>query len=115
MSANMKNDEGQDLKMLESVLKGVNSPRPNSSKSKKPAYQAGVAGGFDVKIVYGDVEGYHLSKTLRDCHITGESQTISGSATGGGDMSSSGSPIFEVYSFFCKSVEESFSNPSAED
>jgi len=115
MAANSKDDNGQDLNMLESALKSVNSPNLGStSKNKKPAYQAGAQIPFDIKIIYGDVEGYHLSKTLKDCHITGESQTISGAATGGGDMSSSGSPIYEVYSFFCRSVDESFSNPAGD-
>lgn len=116
MSAHTKNDDGQDLDILQAALKSINSPNlSTASKNKKTAYQAGAQIPFDIKIIYGDVEGYHLSKTLRDCHITGESQTISGAATGGGDMSSSGSPIYEVYSFFCRSVDESFSNPSAEE
>lgn len=111
MDAQDKTD-GYDLNALKEVLTSINSPRPDAltGKSKKSLYQAGQQAPFDIKIIYGDVEGYHLSKTLRDCHITGESQTISGAATGGGDMSSSGSPIYEVYSFFCRSVDEGFSN-----
>ena len=102
-----------DIGTMKAALEAINSPRPRpSNKMEKGIYQAGQQAPFDIKIIYGDVEGYHLSKTLRDCHITGESQTISGAATGGGDMSSSGSPIYEVYSFFCRSVDEGFSNPS---
>lgn len=115
MAANAKDDNGYTLSMLESALKSIDSPNIKSSRfSNNSAYRAGATKPFNIKIIYGDSEGFHLSKTLTDCHITGESQTISGAATGGGDMSSSGSPIYEVYSFFCREVEESFSNPNPE-
>lgn len=116
MSANTKNDDGQDLEMLQAALKSINSPNLSTSTlNKKPAYQAGAGNPFHIRISYGDPNGFNIVKILEDCHITGESQTISGAATGGGDMSSSGSPIFEVYSFFCRKVSESFNNPRVEE
>lgn len=95
---------GKDLRYYEAALKAINTPMHRDHK--KTSYQAGAQPPFDIKITYGDVEKTHTSKTLVDCHITGEAQVISGSATGGGDMSSSGSPIYETYSFFCRSIEE---------
>lgn len=115
MDANSKDDNGLDLGMIQAALKSINTPTVlNPGKHKKAPYRAGAVTPFDIKIIYGDAEGYHLTKMLQDCHITGESQTISGAATGGGDMSSSGSPIYEVYSFFCRNVEESFNNPTVD-
>jgi len=54
--------------------------------------------GFDIEIAYGG-EAAKNYRIIADCHITGESQVISASAVAGGDLSSSGMPIFETYSF----------------
>jgi len=62
---------------------------------------------FDILVTYGDVEKEnHIETLLKDAYIVGQSQTISASATGGGDVSSSGSPIYEIYSFFAKEIVE---------
>jgi len=62
---------------------------------------------FDILVVYGDIlKEEHIEVTLKDVYIVGQSQTISASATGGGDVSSSGSPIYEIYSFFAKKIVE---------
>ena len=62
---------------------------------------------FDILVTYGDIlKEQHIEVTLKDAYIVGQSQTISASATGGGDVSSSGSPIYEIYSFFAKEIVE---------
>ena len=62
---------------------------------------------FDILVTYGDIlKEEHIEVTLKDAYIVGQSQTISASATGGGDVSSSGSPIYEIYSFFAKEIVE---------
>lgn len=60
---------------------------------------------FDIKISYGGTEALH-SKTIEKCYIIGESQVISAAAIAGGDMSSSGMPIYEVYSFFGQRITD---------
>jgi len=62
---------------------------------------------FDILVAYGDIMmEEHIETTIKDAYIVGQSQVISASATGGGDVSSSGSPIYEIYSFFAKEVLE---------
>ncbi len=62
---------------------------------------------FDILVTYGDIlSDLHIETTIKDAYIVGQSQTISASATGGGDVSSSGSPIYEIYSFFAKEIVE---------
>lgn len=58
---------------------------------------------FNIKITYGGTEALH-SKTIENCYIIGESQVISASAVANGDTSSSGMPIYEIYSFFGKRI-----------
>jgi len=58
----------------------------------KEAYKQKKA--FDILIAYGDIqEEDHIEVVIKDAYIVGQSQVISASATGGGDVSSSGSPI----------------------
>lgn len=53
---------------------------------------------FNIVIKYGGEEAlYH--KRIEHCVILGEGQVISASALAGGDLSASGMPIYEVYSF----------------
>ena len=60
---------------------------------------------FDILVSYGDImKENHIETIIKDAYIVGQSQTISASATGGGDVSSSGSPIYEIYSFFAKEI-----------
>lgn len=62
---------------------------------------------FDILVAYGDIMSeQHIETTIKDAYIVGQSQVISASATGGGDVSSSGSPIYEIYSFFAKEILE---------
>lgn len=62
---------------------------------------------FDILVAYGDIAmEEHIETTIKDAYIVGQSQVISASATGGGDVSSSGSPIYEIYSFFAKEILE---------
>lgn len=62
---------------------------------------------FDILVTYGDIlKEEHIEVTLKDAYMVGQSQVISASATGGGDVSSSGSPIYEIYSFFAKEILE---------
>ena len=76
----------------------VNSSRIEAYKQKNT---------FDILVTYGDIlKEQHIEVTLKDAYIVGQSQTISASATGGGDVSSSGSPIYEIYSFFAKEIVE---------
>jgi len=60
---------------------------------------------FKILIKYGGDEALY-TKMIKGCYIIGEGQVISASATAGGDMSSSGMPILEVYSFFGRTVED---------
>lgn len=60
---------------------------------------------FDILVTYGDsMTEDHIETIIKDAYIVGQSQAISASATGGGDVSSSGSPIYEIYSFFAKEI-----------
>ena len=62
---------------------------------------------FDILVAYGNITSEdHIETTIKDAYIVGQSQVISASATGGGDVSSSGSPIYEIYSFFAKEIVE---------
>jgi hypothetical protein len=62
---------------------------------------------FDILVAYGDIMSEdHIELLIKDAYIVGQSQVISASATGGGDVSSSGSPIYEIYSFFAKEILE---------
>jgi len=62
---------------------------------------------FDILVAYGSITSEdHIETTIKDAYIVGQSQVISASATGGGDVSSSGSPIYEIYSFFAKEIVE---------
>lgn len=65
-------------------------------------------GPFAINIVYGnpDSNSFYVEKIIQGVHFLGETQVISASAAGGGDMSSSGSPIFEVYTFLARRVDE---------
>ena len=67
----------------------------------------------NMRIVYKKptLQGYYFEKILSGVQFVGESQTVSASASGGGDISSSGSPIYEVYSFLAKSVHEKTHEP----
>lgn len=56
---------------------------------------------FNIRISYGGEEALY-SKVIDSCYLVGESQVISASAIAGGDLSASGMPILEVYSFFGK-------------
>lgn len=58
---------------------------------------------FNIQIKYGGEEALHV-KILKDCYIIGEAQVISASSIAGGDLSASGMPIYEQYSFFAKEV-----------
>jgi hypothetical protein len=59
--------------------------------------------GFNILIKYGGEEALY-TKIIRNCHLVGEGQVISAAAIAGGDMSSSGMPILEIYSFFAKDI-----------
>jgi len=61
---------------------------------------------FDLKMRYGFQErdgGY--TRTIKDCVIFGEAETVSASAGISDDMSSSAQPILEIYSFFARDIE----------
>lgn len=78
---------------------------PLGSQTKKTVIsQRGIL-PFDIEIWYGN-ENSNYVRVLRDCVLIGEGQVISAAAMAGGDLSSSSMPIFEVYSFFAKSVDE---------
>jgi hypothetical protein len=53
---------------------------------------------FSIVIKYGGEESLY-QKRIEHCVLLGESQVISASALAGGDLSASGMPIYEVYSF----------------
>ena len=80
-------------------------PFSNLSSSGIEAYKQKRT--FDILVAYGDIATEeHIETTIKDAYIVGQSQVISASATGGGDVSSSGSPIYEIYSFFAKEILE---------
>ena len=71
---------------------------------------------FDILISYGDITmDSHIETIIKNAYIVGQSQVISASATGGGDVSSSGSPIYEIYSFFAKEILENGVGPRRMD
>ena len=53
---------------------------------------------FSIVIKYGGEESLY-QKRIEHCILLGESQVVSASALAGGDLSASGMPIYEVYSF----------------
>lgn len=67
---------------------------------------------FDIVIKYGGMESLY-DKIITDCFLVGESQVISAAAVAGGDMSSSGMPIYEVYNFFGKAVKDVINQKAA--
>jgi hypothetical protein len=71
---------------------------------------------FDILVSYGDIAmESHIETIIKNAYIVGQSQVISASATGGGDVSSSGSPIYEIYSFFAKEILENGIGPRKMD
>jgi hypothetical protein len=60
---------------------------------------------FSITMRYGGEEALY-TKTIEECYLVGESQVISASAIAGGDLSASGMPIFEIYSFFGRKVSD---------
>jgi len=97
----------------QSVENSSFSQNPSDS-SITPAYRIPInRGPFDIRILYGSthMDSYQIEKLIRGVYIVGESQVISGSATGGGDISSSGSPIYEVYNFMAKELKELVRQP----
>lgn len=61
---------------------------------------------FDISMRYGFQEqdtGYR--RVFKSCVLIGESSVISSAAGAGNDMSSSAQPVFEVYPFFCKTID----------
>ena len=89
---------------LTDLANAVNATQPVASSAGKPQpYQDNNT--FDILVSYGDImKEDHIETVIKDAYIVGQSQTISASATGGGDVSSSGSPIYEIYSFFAKEI-----------
>ena len=90
-------------KQATNLMFGVGNA-PSGVQTSKPMTEQ-ISRGFDIEIRYGGEESLY-KKTIVDCHIIGETQVISAAAMNGGDLSSSGMPIFEIYSFFGKSVAE---------
>ena len=79
---------------LQNLLDSAGKPQPYQDNNT-----------FDILVSYGDImKEDHIETVIKDAYIVGQSQTISASATGGGDVSSSGSPIYEIYSFFAKEI-----------
>lgn len=66
---------------------------------------------FDLVTRYGfqNIAGGYIRK-FKDCVLIGESETVSASASAGGDMSSSAQPILEIYPFFARTIETIKSN-----
>ncbi len=101
-----KNDGDERLTELANSVNAVQTPA--SSVDKPQPYQDNNT--FDILVSYGDImKEDHIETIIKDAYIVGQSQTISASATGGGDVSSSGSPIYEIYSFFAKEIVENLS------
>ena len=96
-----KNYGDERLTELANSVNAVQTPA--SSVDKPQPYQDNNT--FDILVSYGDImKEDHIETIIKDAYIVGQSQTISASATGGGDVSSSGSPIYEIYSFFAKEI-----------
>lgn len=93
--------------------KNAFSSKPSSDKIISPYKIPMNRGPFDIKILYGstNLHSYQIEKIIKGVFIVGESQTISGSATGGGDISSSGSPIYEIYNFMAREISEFVRQP----
>lgn len=93
----------------------LNHPIVNGSfRTPDPPYRIKVKQGpFQIRILYGhpDIDSFNIEKILNGVHIIGESQTISGAGSGGSDLSSSGSPIYEVYNFIARSIDEIMRQP----
>lgn len=96
-----KNYGDERLTELANSVNAVQTPA--SSVDKPQPYQDNNT--FDILVSYGDImKEDHIETIIKDAYIVGQSQVISASATGGGDVSSSGSPIYEIYSFFAKEI-----------
>lgn len=84
------------------TLNGIEQGEVLTHKTKMP---------FDITITYG-INDIFYRKIIKNCYIIGESEVISAAAVAGGDLSSSGMPILEVYSFFGKKVLEEVTDHS---
>jgi hypothetical protein len=60
---------------------------------------------FDIQVAYGDNYGPMKVDVLRECYITGMGKAMSASA-GGGGFSASGMPIYEVYPFIARTIDQ---------
>jgi len=94
-----------NAKQFANTLYGDGSSTQSKTTSRVMTQTNMVPGGFDIHIRYGGEEALY-TKIIRACQVIGESQVISAAAIGGGDMSSSGMPILEVYTFFGKEIED---------
>lgn len=90
--------------ILETMFSVGAHQRPFSSQHTNPAAMKSKGGGFDIQVVFGDGYGPQRVDLIRDCFITGMGKAISASA-GGGDVSVSGMPIYEVYPFIARTIE----------
>jgi len=90
--------------ILETMFSVGAHQRPFSSQHSSPALMKSRGGGFDIQVAFGDGHGPQRVDLIRDCFITGMGKTISASA-GGGDVSVSGMPIYEIYPFIARTIE----------
>lgn len=72
---------------------------------ENPAQIPAREGNFDIQIAFGDGAGPLRVDILRACHITGMAKSMSSSAHGHAG-SVSGAPIFEVYPFVAKRLDQ---------
>lgn len=68
----------------------------------------------NIHVFYGDPNDTFIMDKVEDVVFVGTSKTLSGGASSGGGVSSSGAPILELYSFFAKNVSQWRMSPSGE-
>jgi hypothetical protein len=61
---------------------------------------------IDIWIFYGDPQDQFVADKLSGVVFVGQSKTLSAGASTGGGVSSSGTPIMEIYPFFAKNVTQ---------
>lgn len=109
------------------ILDNLYSPSPNEGSIQMdnrnpedvlPDQYIGGHSGFDMEVRYGgrfmDREGsvsYVVKEEIKGVHIVGRRKVFSAS-TSGGDMSSSGQSILEVYPFFAREINSVVSRDS---
>lgn len=107
------NQQSALLNSVYGVFEGQESKEAKYDPLQSPVEMApdtymGGKASLDLRLYYGYIggvnQGVYVTEVLRGVHFTGKRKVVNAS-TSGGDLSSSGQSLLEVYPFFARSVD----------